>query len=304
MGTPEHAAYCLNALVEAQEQIICAVTQPNRPKGRNLQVKSSPVKELAEKYHIPVLTPEKVKDQSFIDKIKSFAPDLIIAAAYGKILPKEILNTPKFGSINVHASLLPKYRGAAPVQWAIIKGEAETGITIMQMAESLDTGDIILQDKVAIDPEDTTEALLDKIFKQGAQTLLAAIDQIKKGAAKKTPQNESLATYAPLITKESGEINWKKPAAEINNRIRAMVPWPGAHTFYHGKMLKIFKANPVSISKNFMPGEIIGIKENLTVCCEPGAINLMEVQLEGGRKMPAQEFVRGHRLSVRETLPS
>jgi len=304
MGTPSPAAYCLQALIEAQEQIVTVVTQPDRPKGRHLHPASSPVKELAQKYKISVLTPEKVKDPIFIDKIKSLTPDLIVVVAYGKILPPELLPLPKFGAINVHASLLPKYRGAAPIQWALLKGETETGVTVMQIAETLDTGDIILQAKVAVDPKDTAETLLDKVFSQGAQTLLKAIDQIKNGTAKRIPQKEAEATYAPLISKESGEIDWKKSTTEINNRVRALVPWPVAHTFYKGQMLKIWKAEPVSVPGKYKPGEIIGAGEELIVAGEPGGLNLAEVQLQGGRKMSAAEFTRGHPLAAGDIFPS
>jgi len=304
MGTPGHAATCLQALLDAQEQIIEVVTQPDRQKGRYLHTTPSPVKELALKYKIPVETPEKVKDLILIEKIKALSPDLIVVVAYGKILPKELIAIPKYGAINVHASLLPKYRGAAPVQWAILKGEAETGVTIMQISETLDTGDIILQEKVLIDPTDTSSTLLDKIFVVGSQTLLTAIDQIKKGTAKITPQKEAGATYAPLITKESGEIDWKKSAIEVNNRIRAMIPWPVAHTFYKKKMLKIWRAEPVSVPGKFQPGEVIDVKDDLIIACGMGGVLIKEVQLEGGRKMNAHDFVRGHQLTIGESLPS
>jgi methionyl-tRNA formyltransferase len=304
MGTPIPAAKCLQALIDAEEQVIAVITQPDRPKGRHLHSAPSPVKELAQKYKIPVETPEKVKDQIFVDKIRSLAPDLIVVVAYGKILPKELLDIPKYGSINVHAALLPKYRGAAPIQWAILKGEAETGVTVMQISETLDTGDIILQDKVAIAPEDTAETLLDKVFEVGAQTLLRAIDQIKKGTVKKTPQKDAEATYAPLITKESGEIDWKKSATEINNRVRALTPWPTAHTFYKGKMLKILKAEPAPVPGKFKPGEVIDAKADFIIACDPGSLVLKEVQRAGGKQMTAEQFLRGHRLTIGEILPS
>lgn len=304
MGTPLPAARLLQALIDAQEQVTAAVTQPDRPQGRHLHPAPSPVKELAENYKIPVETPEKVKDQIFIDKIRSLSPDLIVVVAYGKILPIELLTIPKYGAINVHASLLPKYRGAAPIQWAILKGENETGVTVMQISETLDTGDIILQNKVAINPEDTSETLLDKVFEIGAQTLLRAIDQIKKGTAKKIQQKGADATYAPLITKESGEIDWKKSATEINNRVRAMLPWPAAHTFYKGKMLKIIKAEPAPVPGKFKPGEVIDVKNDLIVACGVGSLILKEIQLEGGKKMTGEQFLRGHRLMVGEILPS
>ncbi len=303
MGTPKHAAVCLEALIAAEEQIILAVTQPDRPKGRHLHTTPSPVKELAQKYKIPVETPEKAKDAVFIDRIRSLTPDLIVVVAYGKILPKELIDIPKFGAINVHASLLPKYRGAAPVQWAILKGEAETGVTVMQISETLDTGDIIMQDKLLIDPKDTAESLLDKLFDRGAQTLLLAVDQIKKGTAGKTPQREADATFAPALAKESGEIDWKKPAVQINNRVRALIPWPVAHTFYKGKMLKLWSAKPVSLPGKFQPGEIVDVKDDLIVACGVGSLLVREVQLEGGKKMSAHDFVRGHRLSIGDSFP-
>jgi methionyl-tRNA formyltransferase len=304
MGTPKPAANCLQALIDAQEQVICVVTQPDRPKGRHLHVAASPVKELAQKYKLPLETPEKVKDPIFIDKLKALAPDLIVVVAYGKILPKELLSIPKYGAINVHTSLLPKYRGAAPVQWAVLKGEAETGITVMQINETLDTGDILLQEKVLIDPEDTAETLLDKLFTIGASLLLRAIEQIKKGTITKTPQKEAEATYAPSITKESGEIDWKRSATEVNNRVRALIPWPAAHTFYKGKMLKLLKARPVPTPGKYKPGEIISTKEALLIACGTGGLEIEEVQPEAGRRMTAEEFLRGHPLKIGEILPS
>jgi len=303
MGTPQPAANCLQALIDAQEQIVCVVTQPDRPKGRHLHLAASPVKELAHKYKLPIETPEKAKDLIFIDRIKALAPDLIVVVAYGKILPKELLAIPKNGAINLHASLLPKYRGAAPVQWAILKGEAETGVTVMQINENLDTGDILLQEKVLIDPEDTAETLLDKLFTIGASQLLRAIEQIKKGAITKIPQKEAEATYAPSITKESGEIDWKRSATEINNRVRALIPWPAAHTFYKGKMLKLLKARPVPAPGKFKPGEIISTQAALIIACGIGGLEIIEVQPEAGRKMAAEEFLRGHPLKIGEVLP-
>jgi methionyl-tRNA formyltransferase len=301
MGTPGPAAKCLQALIDAQEEVVLAVSQPDRPKGRHLLVSSSPVKELARKYNIHIETPEKVRDPIFINKIKSYLPDLIVIVAYGRILPREILTIPKFGSINLHASLLPKYRGAAPIQWAILKGEAETGITVMRVAEALDTGDILLQKKVGIDPEDTAETLEEKLFEAGASVLLEAIQQIKEGKAQYTPQKEAEATYAALITKESGEIDWKKPAFEINNRIRALIPWPAAHTFYQGKMLKLFKAEPIELNGEYKPGQVV---EPMVIACAPGGLRLKEVQPASGRRMPAEDFWHGHKIKAGDIFPS
>lgn len=301
MGTPEPAAKCLQALIDAQEEVVLAVSQPDRPKGRHLHVAASPVKELAQKYNIRIETPEKIKDPNFINKIKGFLPDLIVIVAYGRILPREILTIPKYGSINLHASLLPQYRGAAPIQWAIMKGEAETGVTVMRVAEALDTGDILLQKKVGIDPEDTAETLEEKLFAEGAGVLLQAIELIKSGKAKYTPQKEAEVSYAALITKESGEIDWKKPAFEINNRIRALIHWPVAHTFHQGKMLKIFKAEPVELQGDHKPGQVAG---PLVIACAPGGLKLIEVQPASGRRMPAEDFWRGHKLKTGDIFPS
>ncbi len=304
MGTPEPAALCLKTLIEAQEQIAVVVTQPDRKKGRGLEESPSPVKLLAQKYKIDVLSPKKIKDQFFIQKLKSYNPELIVVVAYGKILSKEILEIPKYGAINAHASLLPKYRGAAPIQRAILKGEAETGASIMYLNETLDTGDIILQEKVAIEKDDNAETLTEKLFRVGAQALLKAVLQIKTGTAKRIPQKESGATYAPKITKEAGEIDWRKPANEILSQVKALIPWPVAHTFYNDKMLKIWDADIAPKEKNAVPGEVSVEKEAVKVACGENALQLLVVQLEGGKKVGAADFARGHNLVSKKILPS
>ncbi|OGC15098.1 methionyl-tRNA formyltransferase [candidate division WOR-1 bacterium RIFOXYA2_FULL_37_7] len=293
-GTPTPAAVCLKTLIGVEEEIIYVISQPDRKKGRGLHLTPSPAKKLAIQNKIPVETPEKIKDETFIKKIKSLNPDLIIVAAYGKILPKQILDIPKYGAINIHASLLPKYRGAAPIQHALLNGEKETGITIMQLDEGLDTGDIILQEKLEIEPKDTSAILLDKLFAKGASLLLEAIKQIKNGTAKMIPQNDLKATYAKLITKEMGKINWAKPAEEINNQIRALTPWPSAYTFLDKKMLKIFEAAVVPLSEVRKPGEVIETKDQLIVACGKDSLSIIDVQLEGKRKMPIADFLKGY----------
>ena len=293
-GTPTPAAVCLKTLIGVEEEIIYVISQPDRKKGRGLHLTPSPAKKLAIQNKIPVETPEKIKDETFIKKIKSLNPDLIIVAAYGKILPKQILDIPKYGAINIHASLLPKYRGAAPIQHALLNGEKETGITIIQLDEGLDTGDIILQEKLEIEPKDTSAILLDKLFAKGASLLLEAIKQIKNGTAKMIPQNDLKATYAKLITKEMGKINWAKPAEEINNQIRALTPWPSAYTFLDKKMLKIFEAAVVPLSEVRKPGEVIETKDQLIVACGKDSLSIIDVQLEGKRKMPIADFLKGY----------
>lgn len=304
MGTPEPAAKCLQALIDAQEQVVCVVSQPDRKKGRGLRSSASPVKLLAEKYKIPTETPETVKDQIFFDKIKSYDPELIVVVAYGRILPKKIIDLPKYGTINVHASLLPKYRGAAPIQWAILKGETKTGVTIMHLDETLDTGDILLQDEVAIDPMDNAETLKEKLFNVGSQTLLKSISQIKNNTSKRIPQKHSDATYASLITKETGEIDFKRSAIEINNQVRALIPWPCAYTYFMEKMLKIIKANSVSLESKSEPGYIQIVDGKIIISCGTGALQLETVQYEGGKILSANDFVNGHNSILKKILPS
>ncbi|MFH1684469.1 MAG: methionyl-tRNA formyltransferase, partial [Candidatus Margulisiibacteriota bacterium] len=241
--------------------------------------------------------------------LESLRPDVIVVVAYGKILPKEIIDIPKYGCINVHASLLPKYRGAAPMQWALLNGEKETGITIMKIDELLDTGDIILQEKVKISEDDNSITLSQKLFAAGGKLLIKALKQIENGEVKYTQQNDAQATNAPAIAKESGELDWRKSALEIHNRVRAMIPWPVAHTFYKEKLLKIWQSeiHIVDLETKFkLPGTVVQIvkKEGFIVATGQGHILIREVQLEGKKRMPAYNFVIGHDVEVGETLPN
>ena len=231
-GTPEPAVAVLETLLKGNNEIVCVVTQPDRPKGRGQKLSFSPVKESALKHALPVEQPESVKNNKvFQSLIASLKPDLAVVVAYGKILPKELLAIPRYGFINLHASLLPKYRGAAPVQWALLKGEKESGITIFKIVEQLDAGPVIAQKKIKISEDDTAETLLKKIMAEGAKLLTAVLKAIAAGKADPVEQNEAAVTYAPQLTKESGEIDWKKSAREVHDRIRGLVPWPAAHTF-------------------------------------------------------------------------
>lgn len=310
MGTPGPAASILEALISAKHGILCVVTQPDRPKGRGQKVSFPPVKEVALKYALPLEQPEKVKgNTAFIALLKSLKPDMVVVVAYGKILPKEVLNIPKYGCINVHASLLPKYRGAAPIQWALLNGEKETGVTIMKIEELLDAGEIILQEKVKIDDEDNAETLSNKLFGLSGKLLLEALRQIEEGRAKYTPQNETEVTFAPAITKESAEIDWRKSALEIHNRIRALVSWPTAHTFYREKRLKILKSKIQVVdlaARPKLPGTITAIvkEEGFVVTTGSGCLLMVEVQPEAGKKMKAYEFAIGHGLQSGEVFPS
>jgi len=302
MGTPAAAAHCLKALIEAKLEILAVISQPDKPKGRNLQLSPSPVKELALKYSLKVKTPEKIKDEAVINEIKNLAPDLIVVVAYGKLLPKELLAIPKYGAINVHASLLPKYRGAAPIQWAILNGEKETGITIMQLDAGLDTGDVLLQEKLPIDENDTAETLLMKLFKIGARLLIKATEEIQNGTIKSTRQKEAEASYARIIKKEDGLIDFSKSAEEINNQIRAMFPWPGAYIFLKGKRLKINQAAVLNEKEKHAPGEILEAGKKLIIACGTNALEIKELQLEGGKALFSENFLQGHKINKGEVI--
>jgi len=310
MGTPDPAATVLKALKLAGHEIVLVVTQPDRKKGRGQQISPPPVKTVALASSLTVFQPEKIKNNpEFVARLKSLKPEIIVVVAYGKILPKEILELPKFGCLNVHASLLPKYRGAAPVQWAILKGEKETGITVMKLDEGLDTGEIILQEKVAIESVDTTETLLAKLFAQGSQLLLQALAQIKDGTAKYQKQKESDVTYAPLLDKEAGTIDWQKPALDLDQRVRAMIPWPGAQTFFRGKSLKLWQVKPVGLRRGFESspvGTIIEIIKNqgFVVMTGNGSLLVLEVQAAGKNRVSAYQFAIGHDVKIGESLPN
>jgi methionyl-tRNA formyltransferase len=307
MGTPEPAKKILQALVDARHEIICVVTQPDRKCGRGQKVAQSMVAQLANRLGLPCEKPEKIKDKVFISLLNSLRPDLIIIVAYGKILPKDILVIPKFGCINVHASLLPKLRGAAPVQWAILNGEKETGVTVMQLDVGLDTGPILAQEKVAIAAEDTATALTEKLFAVGAKLLIKMLPKIADGKISSVPQDNLSATYAPALRKEEGLLDFKKPAKQIRNRVRAFDPWPGAFTFYRKKMLKFFRVSSefVELRKSFAPGEVVDIIKGrgFVVAAQDCGLRVEEVQGEAGRRMGAYEFVIGHGIKVGDVLP-
>jgi len=307
MGTPEPAATALKALISAGHEIALVVTQPDRKKGRGQKLSFPAVKEVALQNNLPLEQPEKLKgNKVFASLLESLEPEIIVVVAYGKLLPREILDLPKHGCLNVHASLLPKYRGAAPVQWAILKGEKETGITIMKLDELLDTGDIILQEKVAISDEDTTLTLLEKLFAKGGKLLLKALEQIESNTAKFQKQKDSEATFAPSIQKESGEIDWQKSSLDLHNRIRAMIPWPGAHTIFHGKLLKIWQAKPYNYTSQAKPGTVVEIIKNqgFVVKTGQGHLKILEVQLAGKKRLSAFQFIIGHDVKSGETLPN
>lgn len=295
MGTPEFAVPSLKALIESGDEVVAVVTQPDKPKGRGLEITPPPVKILAQKYGIPVLQPQKIKTEEFLKQLEELRPDIICVVAYGKILPKGILELPRYGCINVHASLLPKYRGAAPINWAIIRGEKVTGITTMKMDEGMDTGDILLQREVPIEDEDTAETLSHKLSLTGAEVLIETLNLLKEGRLKPIPQNHSQATYAPMLKKEDGEIDWGKTAEEIKNLVRGTLPWPGAYTFLDNKILKVYKVRVVEGQGK--PGEVIkSDKETLRVATGENALDILELQIEGGKRLDTATFLRGRKI--------
>lgn len=303
MGTPDFAVPTLEALAEAGHEITLAVTQPDKPKGRGKAVQVTPVKEFALNNNIPVFQPIKIKEQDSLSELKKYKADIIVVVAFGQILPKELLEYPKYGCINVHASLLPKYRGAAPIQWAVIDGETESGVTIMQMAEGLDTGDIISQSAVTLDKNETGGSLHDRLSKLGAKLCVSAIDDILAGRAKRTPQTEENTCYAKMLTKQLGNINWETSAEQIERLVRGLSPWPSAYTFYKGKMLKIWNVSIGDVTDR-RAGEILCRNEKIVVASGDREIILNELQLEGKKRMSTEDFLRGFTVEDKDVFKS
>ena len=301
-GSDDFAAAHLLSLMNSKHKVLACVTQPDRPKGRGMKVVVSPVKECAQTHKIPLLQPSSLKDRSFIEGIKDLQSDLFVVVAYGQFLPPEVLNIPSFGAVNVHASLLPKYRGAAPINWALINGEQETGISIMKINEEMDAGDILVQSKTTIDREETAVTLRAKMIKQGPDVLLKTINGLEKCTPK--AQDDGLVTFAPKLTKELGHIQWTKQAQEIHNSVRGLLPWPGAYTFYKGKLLKILETEVIEedFSKN-EPGEVSEIsKEGIVVSTGNNGLLMKKVHLQDSKPMDAHSFVIGHEVEVGYTF--
>ncbi|MEK7781024.1 MAG: methionyl-tRNA formyltransferase [Verrucomicrobiota bacterium] len=302
MGTPELAAVSLAALLrEPSFQTIAVVTQPDRPKGRDLKLQPSPVKQLALAAGVPVLQPLKAREESFIAELRTLQPEIIAVAAFGQILPKSILELPRFGCLNVHTSLLPKYRGASPIQSAILNGDAETGVTIMKMDVGLDTGDILTQRATPIQDADNAATLHDRLAQLGAELLVQTIPGYAAGKIQPQRQQHELATHVAKIKKEDGRIDWTQPARGIWDRIRAFTPWPGAFTFLPGQpqpvLLKIWQAEVVS--QNGAAGKVLSAdKTGIVIGCGEGLLRVTNLQREGGRRMNAAEFLAGHPLPV------
>lgn len=295
MGTPEFAVPSLEALLQKHE-VVLVVTQPDKPKGRGKKMVPTPVKACALEHGIPVLQPEKVKEPEFVEQLRSYEPDLIAVTAFGQILSEPILEMPKYGCINVHGSLLPKYRGAAPMQWSIIDGEKVTGITTMYMAKGLDSGDMLLKAEVEITDEDTFATIHDKMAVTGANLLLDTLDQLEAGTLERIPQDHDAATYAPMITKETGHIDWSKNRQDIINLIRGLNPVPAAYTIYEEEVLKIFGAVISDVqADDAANGEIVAVvKKGFVVKCGDGCLLITEVQARGGKRMMTDAYLRGH----------
>ena len=299
MGTPEFAVPCLEALLKTEDTVVGIVTQPDRPKGRGQQLAPSPVKVIAQRQHLPLLQPTKMKDASFMAELSAWKPDLIAVAAFGRILPAAILSLPPRGCINVHGSLLPKYRGAGPIQWAIINGETETGITTMLMDEGMDTGAMLLQESVPIAPDDTAGTLSPRLAEVGGRLLVDTLVQLKKGALTPTRQDDSQATLAPLLKKEDGVIDWVMPAVRLANRIRGLTPWPGAYTFFKADRWTICRATAIDEPAPLAPGQIAALtKDAIHVATGRGMLAIRELQPANSRRMPAGQYLAGHPLQV------
>ena len=303
MGTPEFAAYIMEAVANAGHDIALTVTQCDKPRGRGKKVQFSPVKEKAVALGIPVYQPEKIKKEECVRELLKYEPEMIIVAAYGQILPESILTMAKHGCINVHGSLLPKYRGAAPIQWAIIDGEKETGVTTMKMDAGIDTGDMIDKTVVSIAKEETTQTLYDKLMRAGASLLLETMEKLEKGTAVFTKQNEDDSTYAKILKKEMGNIDFSMPAEKIERLIRGLNPWPAAYTSYQGRTLKIWKAFVKEEQAEGEFGEIIEVaKDSFSVKTGKNLLCVTELQMEGKKRMDTRAFLSGIRLETGERL--
>lgn len=307
MGTPDFAVGALEALIEAGHQVTAVVTQPDKPKGRGKEVQMSPVKACALKYNIPLLQPVKIKEAEAVETLRTYQADIFVVAAFGQILSEEILAMPKYGCVNIHASLLPKYRGAGPIQWAIINGEKITGVTIMRMDKGLDTGDMLFQKEVAIAPDETADTLHDKLAEAGAHLIVEALAKIEAGDVTPVKQKDEEYCYAKMLTKAMGRIDWQMDAKKLDCLIRGLISWPGASTVFRGKSLKIWKEEVVSEQDGFnamaQPGTVVRVeKDAFYVQTGKGILKILEVQPEGKKRMAVKDFLLGYPVKVGETL--
>ena len=309
MGTPDFSVPALKALVEAGHQVIAVVTQPDKPKGRGKEVQMTPVKIQAMEYGIPVYQPAKVREASFVEVLKGLEADVYVVIAFGQILPKAVLELPKYGCINIHASLLPKYRGAAPIQWCVIDGERETGITTMMMDVGLDTGDMLEKAVIPIEEKETGGSLHDKLSMAGGDLILSTLKKLEEGTLVRTPQTDEGTCYAKMLTKSLGDIDWNQDAVSIERLIRGLNPWPSAYTMWNGKTIKIWSADVTTsreaaafLSESGVPSEtgitpgtvVCSDKHSLVVCTGDGLLSVRELQMEGKKRMDTPAFLRGY----------
>lgn len=304
MGTPEFAVPCLSALLKNKYDVCGVVTQPDKPAGRGHKLTPPPVKVTATENNIEVFQPETLKDFAFKSELERLNPDIIIVVAYGKILPEYILNYPKYGCINIHASLLPKYRGAGPIQWSVINGEKTTGITSMLMEKGLDTGDMLLKTETQIGEYETAGELHDRLMVMGAKLLIETLVLAEKGELKPEKQNDDESSYAPMISKETAKIDWARPAQTIINLICGMNPWPVAHTLYKGENLKIYSAVLTNKKADGCPGQILNVSEKgiEIACADNTSILASEVQFAGSKRMQVRDYLNGHSIDCGEVL--
>lgn len=316
MGTPDFAVGALEAILQAGHQVAAVVTQPDKPKGRGKEIQVTPVKACAMAHGIPVFQPVKVKEKEAVETLRGYNADIFVAAAFGQLLSEEILSMPEYGCVNIHASLLPKYRGAGPIQWAIINGEEKTGVTIMQMDKGLDTGDMLLKEEVVIDPKETGDSLHDKLASVGAGLIVEALAKLERGELVPEKQNEEDTCYAKRLQKSMGRIDWQQSAGKLDCLIRGLISWPGAYTVLRGKNLKIWEIEAVERPRNVpedsavhsdpdavLPGTVVAVtREAFYVKTGEGILKILAVQPEGKKRMPVKEFLLGYQVKVGEQL--
>jgi methionyl-tRNA formyltransferase len=303
MGTPDFSVPALEALQAAGHEIVLVVTQPDRPRGRGRRTEPPPVKMSAQRLGLPVIQPETLRDDAVRQSLQATDADFFIVVAFGHLLRESVLKMPRLGCINVHASLLPHYRGPAPIHWAVINGDTESGVTTMVMDKGLDTGDILLTAREPIAPSDTAGSLHDRLARLGSHLICRTLDAFADGSIRRTPQDHSAATYAPLLKKTDGLIDWKKPSARIEPFIRGMSPWPGAFTFWKNTRLKIFRAEATAMAAPAVPGTVLGgMPDRLSVATGDGALSILELQSASGIRLPVSEFLRGFRIPAGDLL--
>lgn len=299
MGTPDFAVEPLEAIIKAGYEVAAVVTQPDKQKGRGKEVKMTPVKECALRHGIPVFQPVKIKEPEAVAELEKYQADLFVVAAFGQLLSEEILNMPEYGCINIHASLLPAYRGAAPIQWAVLNGEKESGVTIMQMDKGLDTGDMLLKRSVELSPKETGDSLHDKLMHLGAELIVEALSKLEKGKLVPEKQKDELSSYAKKLTKAMGQIDWSKDAVSLERWIRGLNSWPSAYTFFGGKTLKIWEAQVTEENgaQKAEPGQVVSVsRESFTVACGQGELQILSLQLEGKKRVSTREFLLGYQV--------